>query len=76
MCCKGCNNYSFKQYLPVISLTSILFQIFLGSGARHRLASHAIAAARVHTIKYQSKIFPKDSKTALGTEIGPLGTEL
>ena len=35
-----------------------------------------IAAARVHTIKYQSKIFPKDSKTALRTEIGPLGTEL
>ena len=35
-----------------------------------------IATIRVSIIKYQSNIFPKASKTALGIEIGPLGTEL
>ena len=35
-----------------------------------------ITTIRVRIIKYQSNIFPKDSKTALGFEIQPLGAEL
>ena len=40
-----------------------------------RLFLRQIATIRLHTIKYQ-RFFPQDSKTDLGSEIGPLGTEL